>query len=96
MTRAQRSEANKQVAKILNEVGEVGPMDTVSDERLLKLVKAGTMQLTSLSATPEEIWLDYNHRADMENRIAELKHDRNLRRSPEVTHPCSPEMTQAF
>jgi hypothetical protein len=31
--------------------------------------------VTSLSATPEEIWRDYNHRADMENRIAELKHD---------------------
>ncbi len=30
---------------------------------------------TSLSAPPEEIWRDYNHRADMENRIAELKHD---------------------
>jgi hypothetical protein len=24
---------------------------------------------------PEEIWRDYNRRADMENRIAELKHD---------------------
>ena len=31
--------------------------------------------VTSLSAAPEEIWRDYNHRADMENRIAELKHD---------------------
>ena len=31
--------------------------------------------VTSLSAPPEEIWRDYNHRADMENRIAELKHD---------------------
>jgi hypothetical protein len=30
---------------------------------------------TSLTAAPEEIWRDYNHRADMENRIAELKHD---------------------
>lgn len=30
---------------------------------------------TSLSAAPEEIWRDYNRRADMENRIAELKHD---------------------
>lgn len=30
---------------------------------------------TSLSQPPEEIWRDYNHRADMENRIAELKHD---------------------
>src|SRR5207249_11775798 len=26
-------------------------------------------------APPEEIWRDYNRRADMENRIAELKHD---------------------
>jgi hypothetical protein len=31
--------------------------------------------VTSLSAAPEEIWRDYNHRADMENRIAEIKHD---------------------
>jgi hypothetical protein len=31
--------------------------------------------VTSLAAQPEEIWRDYNHRADMENRIAELKHD---------------------
>lgn len=31
--------------------------------------------VTSLCAPPEEIWRDYNHRADMENRIAELKHD---------------------
>jgi Transposase DDE domain len=29
----------------------------------------------SLSASAEEIWRDYNQRADMENRIAELKHD---------------------
>jgi hypothetical protein len=31
--------------------------------------------VTSLPAPPEEIWRDYNYRADMENRIAELKHD---------------------
>ena len=31
--------------------------------------------VTSLPSAPEEIWRDYNHRADMENRIAELKHD---------------------
>jgi hypothetical protein len=31
--------------------------------------------VTSLPAPEEEIWRDYNHRADMENRIAELKHD---------------------
>jgi hypothetical protein len=31
--------------------------------------------VTNLSAPPEEIWRDYNRRADMENRIAELKHD---------------------
>ena len=30
---------------------------------------------TSCAQTPEEIWRDYNRRADMENRIAELKHD---------------------
>ena len=31
--------------------------------------------VTSCADLPEEIWRDYNHRADMENRIAELKHD---------------------
>lgn len=31
--------------------------------------------VTSCLAAPEEIWRDYNRRADMENRIAELKHD---------------------
>ena len=31
--------------------------------------------VTSLPTPPEEIWRDYNRRADMENRIAELKHD---------------------
>ena len=31
--------------------------------------------VTSCSDAPEEIWRDYNGRADMENRIAELKHD---------------------
>jgi hypothetical protein len=31
--------------------------------------------VTSLPGAAEEIWRDYNHRADMENRIAELKHD---------------------
>ena len=31
--------------------------------------------VTSLNAPVEEIWRDYNRRADMENRIAELKHD---------------------
>ena len=30
---------------------------------------------TSCPGPPEEIWRDYNRRADMENRIAELKHD---------------------
>jgi DNA-directed RNA polymerase subunit N (RpoN/RPB10) len=30
---------------------------------------------TSCGAAPEEVWRDYNRRADMENRIAELKHD---------------------
>jgi hypothetical protein len=30
---------------------------------------------TSCSDPPEEIWRGYNRRADMENRIAELKHD---------------------
>jgi len=31
--------------------------------------------VTSCTDAPEEIWRDYNRRADMENRIAELKHD---------------------
>src|SRR6266699_419796 len=31
--------------------------------------------VTSRGDAPEEIWRDYNRRADMENRIAELKHD---------------------
>ena len=31
--------------------------------------------VTNSALPPEEIWRDYNHRADMENRIAELKHD---------------------
>ena len=31
--------------------------------------------VTTCSAPPEEIWRDYNRRSDMENRIAELKHD---------------------
>jgi hypothetical protein len=31
--------------------------------------------VTSCADAPEQIWRDYNGRADMENRIAELKHD---------------------
>jgi DNA-directed RNA polymerase subunit N (RpoN/RPB10) len=31
--------------------------------------------VTSRDDAPEQIWRDYNRRADMENRIAELKHD---------------------
>jgi hypothetical protein len=31
--------------------------------------------VTSLDAAEETVWRDYNQRADMENRIAELKHD---------------------
>jgi len=31
--------------------------------------------VTSCDTAPQEIWRDYNRRADMENRIAELKHD---------------------
>lgn len=31
--------------------------------------------VTNVALPPEEIWRDYNRRADMENRIAELKHD---------------------
>ena len=49
MTRAQRSDVNKQVARILNEVGEVGALSKVSDERLVKLITAGSMQLATAS-----------------------------------------------
>lgn len=31
--------------------------------------------VTSCADPPEQVWRDYNQRADMENRIAELKHD---------------------
>jgi len=31
--------------------------------------------VTSYAAAAQEVWRDYNRRADMENRIAELKHD---------------------
>ena len=31
--------------------------------------------VTSCAAAPEKLWRDYNRRSDMENRIAELKHD---------------------
>ncbi|HSW49755.1 MAG TPA: transposase [Bryobacteraceae bacterium] len=31
--------------------------------------------VTSSADAPQEIWRDYNRRADMENRVAELKHD---------------------
>jgi len=31
--------------------------------------------VTSCDGPPQEIWRDYNRRADMENRIAELQHD---------------------
>jgi hypothetical protein len=31
--------------------------------------------VTSCDAAPQELWRDYNRRADRENRIAELKHD---------------------
>jgi hypothetical protein len=31
--------------------------------------------VTNCALPPEEIWRDYNRRADTENRIAELKHD---------------------
>lgn len=33
------------------------------------------MFVTNRSETPEELWRDYNQRATMENRIAELKYD---------------------
>ena len=31
--------------------------------------------VTSLSCSPEEVWRDYNKRADIEKRIGELKYD---------------------
>jgi hypothetical protein len=33
------------------------------------------MFVTSTQLPPEQAWREYNHRADMENRICELKHD---------------------
>jgi hypothetical protein len=38
---------------------------------------AGTFRVfvTTCADAPEQIWRDYNRRADVENRIAELKHD---------------------
>jgi DDE family transposase len=44
--------------------------------------------VTSLSASAEEIWRDYNQRADMENRIAELKHDLGADRFCLQGFPC--------
>lgn len=41
--------------------------------------------VTSLAEPPEEIWRDSNHRAEIENRIVELKHD--LGRAPSAS--CS-------
>ncbi len=35
--------------------------------------------VTNSAAAPEEIWRDYNHRADVEKRIAELKYDLAVR-----------------
>ena len=44
---------------------------------------------TSLVAAPEEkIWRDYNHRADMENRIAELKHRTSMPPTPSSGACC--------
>src|SRR2546422_1669342 len=48
----------------------------VSGKKLLE-VPGYTFRLlvTNSAAAPEEIWRDYNHRADVEKRIAELKYD---------------------
>ena len=45
-----------------------------------KLTRGSRLHVSRLrhqleAAATEEIWRDYNRRADMENRIAELKHD---------------------
>jgi hypothetical protein len=50
MTKAERNGLQKRITAMLNEVGEVGPMDTISDERLLKLIEAGAMQLAAASS----------------------------------------------
>jgi hypothetical protein len=34
--------------------------------------------VTSRGEAPEQIWRDYHRRADMENRIAELKHGERM------------------
>ena len=51
--------------------------DRSSLGRKLLQVPGYTFRLfvTNRDDAPEEIWRDYNRRADMENRIAELKHD---------------------
>jgi hypothetical protein len=41
----------------------------------LRCVFPFSTHATSEAAAPAEIWRDYDRRADMENRIAELKHD---------------------
>src|ERR1017187_845110 len=58
-------------------IGEQLRAERASLGRKLLDVPGYTFRLlvTNLSAPPEQIWRDYNHRADMENRIAELKHD---------------------
>ena len=51
--------------------------DRSSVGRKLLQVPGYTFRLfvTNRDDAPQEIWRDYNRRADMENRIAELKHD---------------------
>ena len=51
--------------------------ERASLERKLLDVPGYTFRVfvTNFALPPEEIWRDYNRRADMENRIAELKHD---------------------
>jgi len=58
-------------------IREQGRAERASLGRKLLDVPGYTFRLfvTNLAAPPEEIWRDYNRRADMENRIAELKHD---------------------
>jgi hypothetical protein len=58
-------------------VREVEQEDRDSVGRKLIEVPGYTFRIfvTSDGAVPEAIWRDYNGRADMENRIAELKHD---------------------
>jgi hypothetical protein len=47
MTRVEKASTQRKVAKILDEVGEVGPLSAISDERLASLVTAGKLMVAA-------------------------------------------------